>query len=132
MIGSIGADGCLDVGNGDIGTSQILVSQGFKGQRESLAVQIVVAVGGAAIVLGCEGLLDGALVVLHVHLHELEDGLALLGRRGVVSADGHGGCASGVGDAVAGYIRDTIDGACGLTAWADLFDLCHNYLIIEN
>ena len=65
-------------------------------------------------------------MVLEMHLDELEQSLALLRLRGVVSACRHGRSRTGVGDAVAGYIRDTIYGTGCLAANADLFNCCHS------
>ena len=130
----VGADGGLHVGDGDILALHIELSQGFEGFAKGLAVERVVAVGGAAVALGCESLLDGTQVVLEVHLDHLEDGLTELRCRGVIGTRRHGGCRTGVGDTVAGYVRDTVDGTGGFAARADLSYFCHNFfkLIMEN
>ena len=125
MFGGVGCDGGLHLGEGDVLASHQAVGQRFEGLGQSLAVHRIVAVHGAAVALGCESLADGAQVILEVHLHHLEDSLALQRGRGAISPDGHRGSGTDVSLSVACYVCDTVDGTAGFTARTDLFDLSH-------
>jgi hypothetical protein len=65
-----------------------------------------------------------------VHLHHLEDGLTLQGRRSLIDACGHDWIRTGVGNAFTMYIGDAVNGTDSLSASADLFDSCHDFLIL--
>ena len=124
VLGSVVADGLLHIGDGHVLTFHIEFSQCLQCLREGFVVEAEVAVGRRAILVG-DGLADGAQVMLHVHLYHLEDGLTDAGLGAVVRTGGHGGSGTGVGLAVEGVIRDTVDGTGTFAANADLFDLSH-------
>ena len=128
VLCSVGADSSLNIVDSDIFAINVLLCQCLESQGQSLAVEAVVAVGGRTVALGREGLLDGTQVQFEVQLDHLEDGLTDLCLRSVVSTGGHGWSTADISDAVTGYIRDTIDGAFGLTTWTDLINLCHNFV----
>ena len=130
MLGSVVADGLLHIGNGDVLTVHIELSQCLKGLREGFVVEAEIAVAGRPTLVG-DGLADGTQVMFHVHLHHLEDSLARAGLGGVVHAGRHGRSSTGKGLAVNCVIGDTIDGTGTLAAYADLFDLCHNCKILN-
>ena len=109
MLCSVGADSGLHLGDGYVCTFYILLCQSLQCRIQALLVEAVVAVAGRA-VLGGDGLADGAQVMLHVHLDELEDGLAGAGLSGVIRAGGHGWRTAGEGFAVLTVIGDTVDG----------------------
>ena len=124
MLGGVVADGLLHIGNGDVLTVHIELSQCLKGLREGLVIEAEVAVAGRPTFVG-DGLADGTQVMFHVHLHHLEDSLARTGLRRVVHAGRHGWSGTGKGLAVNSVIGDTIDGTGCLAAYADLIYFCH-------
>ena len=107
-------------------TSHIPFRQWSQRHCERLAVHRVIAVRSSTIPAGSKRLLDGTMVILHVHLHHLEDSLSLFRFRSLIHAGRHGRSTTDISHAVTGYIRDTIDGTVSLAARAELFDLCHN------
>ena len=109
MLCSVVADGLFHIGDGDVLTIDIQLSQCLKGLREGLVVEAEVAVAGRTTLVG-DGLADGTQVMLHVHLYHLEDGLADTSLSGVVHAGRHGGSGTGISLAVESVVRDTIDG----------------------
>ena len=126
MLSSVVADSLFHIGDGHVLTSAVEFGQRGERSRQGLAVHAVVAVAGTAVTLGREGLLDGAQVVLQVHLHHLEDSLTEFRLGGVVNTGGHVRSTTGVGYATTNIIGDTIDGTGRFAANTDLFNLCHN------
>ena len=111
VLSSVGADGCLNVSDGHVRTIHMLLCQRLKGLREGLVVKAEVAVAGRTTLVG-DGLADGTQVMLHVHLHHLEDSLAYTSLRGVIRAGRHGWSCTGKCLAVNCVIGDTVDGTC--------------------
>ena len=110
MLSSVVADGLFHIRDGHVLASAVEFCQRVQCSRQTLVVEAVVAVGGTTVALGREGLLDGAQVVLQVHLDHLEDGLTLLGLGRVIRAGRHVGGTAGVGNATTNIIGDTVDG----------------------
>ena len=109
VLCSVGADSGLNIGDGHIGTANILLGQRMESQGQGLAVDAVVAVAGRTVLAG-DGLTDGAQVVLQVHLDELKDSLTDASLGGVEHTGWNGWSTTGIGFAVESVIRDTIDG----------------------
>ena len=124
MLSSIGANGRLHIGDGNVQTVHILLSQGLQRRAESLLVQAVVTVAGRS-GLSRDGLADGTKVKLHVLLHELKDSLSDASLGAGIHAHRHGWSTTGKRFAVQSVIGDTVDGTRCFAAYADLFNLCH-------